>query len=98
MKRFRDAVIVAVGGFAVTYGVLVFIEYRILAAHQRPEDDAKFPPEVAWVFAALHTTAIFGIIAGVGVIIAVLWSIFDYFRSRRRKASSQFHHDITSSA
>ncbi len=82
MKRFRHAVITVVGAYALTYGVLVFIEYRVLAAHQQPEDHAKFPPDAAWVSAALHATMIFGIIAVVGVAIAVLWSIVEHFRSR----------------
>jgi MFS superfamily sulfate permease-like transporter len=98
MKRFRDAVIVVVGSFAVVYGVLVFIEYRVIAAHQLPEDHPKFPPEAAWVFALLHTTLIFGIIAVVGVTVAILWSIFDYFRSRRQRLRTQRHDDVTSSA
>jgi phosphatidylglycerophosphate synthase len=88
MKRFRNAVIAVIGGFLATYGLLVFMEYRLLAAHQLPQDHPKFPPEAAWIFAGLHTTLIFVMLAVVGVAIAVLWSIFEYFRSRRQKLRS----------
>jgi heme/copper-type cytochrome/quinol oxidase subunit 2 len=89
MKRFGHAVIAVVGAYAFTYGVLVFIEYRVLAAHQQPEDHPKFPPEAAWVFAALHATMIFGVIAVIGVAVAVVFTIWEFFRSRRRRLSEQ---------
>ena len=98
MNRFRHAVVAVVAAYAVTYGVLVFIEYRFIGAHQLPEDHLKFPPEAAWVFAALHATMIFGAIAVTGFLLAVLWFICECFRSRRRRVRSQPHDDITSSA
>jgi hypothetical protein len=58
----------------------------------------KFPPEAAWVFAALHATMIFGAIAVIGFLLAVLSFICEYFRSRRRRVPSQPHDNITSSA
>src|SRR4029077_2539502 len=72
MKRFRHAVIAVVAAYAVTYGLLVFIEYCFLAAHQQPEDHPRFPPEAAWVFPALHATMIFGVIAVIGFVVAVV--------------------------
>jgi len=75
------AVVVA---FAATYGVLVVIDYCMLLAHQRPEDHPKFPPSAAWVFAALHTVIIFGVVAVVAVIVSIVFSIWRFFRSRRR--------------
>jgi hypothetical protein len=98
MNRFRHTVVAVVAAYAVTYGVLVFIEYRFIAAHQLPEDHLKFPPEAAWGFAALHATMIFGAIAVVGFLLAVLSFICEYFRSRRRRVPSQPDDDITSSA
>ena len=97
MNRFRHAVIAVVAAYAVTYGVLVFIEYRFIAAHQLPEDHLKFAPEAAWVFAALHATMIFGAIAVIGFLLAVLWSICAYFRSRRHSVPPHPRDDITSS-
>ena len=98
MNRARHVVVAVVAAYAVTYGVLVFIEYQLIGAHQLPEDHLKFPPEAAWVFAALHATMIFGAIAGIGFLLAVLSFIWEYFRSRRRRVPSQPHNDITSSA
>ena len=98
MKGFRHAVVAVVAAYVVTYGVLVFIEYRLIGAHQLPGDHPKFPPEAAWVFAALHATMIFGAIAVTGFLLAVLWFICECFRSRRRRVRSQPHDDITSSA
>jgi hypothetical protein len=98
MKRCGHAVIAVVGAYALTYGVLVLIEYRVLAAHQQPEDHPKFPPDAAWVFAALHATMIFGAIAVIGFLLAVLWSICAYFRSRRHSVPSHPDDDIISSA
>src|SRR5262245_11615378 len=98
MKGFRHAVVAVLAAYAVTYGVLVFIEYRLIGAHQRPGDHPKFTPEGAWLFAALHATMIFGAIAVIGVLLAVLWFICECFRSRRRRVPSQPHDDITSSA
>ena len=72
MNRFRHAVIAVVAAYAATYGVLVFIEYHFIAAHQLPEDHLKFAPEAAWVFAAIHATMIFGAIAVIGFLLAVL--------------------------
>ena len=94
MNRFRHAVIAVVAAYAVTYGVLVFIEYRFIAAHQLPEDHLKFAPEAAWVFAAIHATMIFGAIAVIAFLLAVLSFICEYFRSRRRRVPSQPHDDI----
>jgi hypothetical protein len=98
MKGFRHVVVAVVAAYVVTYGVLVFIEYRLIGAHQLPGDHPKFPPEAAWVFAALHATMIFGAIAVIGFLLAVLWFICECFRSRRRRVRSQPHDDITSSA
>src|SRR5262245_52305727 len=98
MKGFRHAVVVVVAAYAVTCGVLVFIEYRLIGAYQLPGDHPKFPPEAAWVFAALHATMIFGAIAVIAFLLAVLWFICDCFRSRRRTVRSQPHDDITLSA
>ena len=80
---FRYVVVAVVTAYAVTYGVLVFIEYHLIGAYQRPGDHPKFPPEGAWVFAALHATMIFGAIAVIGVLLAVLWFICECLRSRR---------------
>jgi hypothetical protein len=98
MKGFRHAVVAVVAAYVVTYGVLVFIEYRLIGAHQLPGDHPKFTPEAAWVFAALHATMIFGAIAVTGFLLAVLWFICECFRSRRRRVRSQPHDDVTSSA
>lgn len=85
MKGFRHAVVAVVAAYVVTCGVLVFIEYRLIGAHQLLEDRSKFPPEAAWVFAALHATMIFGAIAVIGFLLAVLWFICECFCSRRRR-------------
>src|SRR5262249_6496640 len=98
MKSFRYAVVAVVAAYAVTYGVLVLIEYRLIEANQRPGNHAEFPPEGAWLFAALHATMILGAIAVIGVLLAVVWFMCECFRSRRRRAPSQPHDDITSSA
>jgi hypothetical protein len=98
MNGFRHAVVAVVAAYAVTYGVLVFIEHRLIGAHQLRGDHPKFPPEAVWVFAALHATMIFGAIAVVGFLLAVLWFICECFGSRRRRVRSQPHDDITSSA
>src|SRR4029077_10904565 len=90
--------VAVVAAYAVTYGVLVFIEYRLIGALQLPGDHPKFPPEAAWVFAALHATMIFGSIAVIGFLLAVLSFICEYFRSRRRRFPSQPHDTITSCA
>ena len=66
MKGFRNAALVATAAYAITYGVLVFIEYRWIEAYQLAGNHAKFPPQAAWVFAALHATMIFGAIAIIG--------------------------------
>ena len=97
MKGFRHAVVAVVAAYVATYGVLVFIEYRLIGAHQLPRDHPRFAPEAAWVFAALHATMIFGAIAVVGFLLPVLWFIWECFRSRRRRVRSQPHDDITSS-
>jgi len=97
MKGLRPAIGTVVAAYAVTYGVLVFIEYRLIAANQRPGDHPKFSPEGAWVFAALHAAMIFGAIAVIGVMLAVMWFICECFRSRRRRVLWQPHDDITSS-
>src|SRR4029077_16087993 len=95
MNRFRHAVVAVVAAYAVTYGVLVFIEYRLIGALQLPGDPPKLPPEAAWVFAALHAAMIFGAIAVMGFLLAVLSFICEYFRSRRRRVPSQPHDTIT---
>ena len=63
MKGFRHAALVVTAAYAITYGVLVFIESRWIEAYQLAGDRAKFPPQAAWIFAALHATMIFGAIA-----------------------------------
>ena len=98
MKGFRHAVVAVVAAYVVAYGVLVYIEYRLIGAHQLPGDHPRFPPEAAWVFAAFHATMIFGAIAVIGFLLAVLWFICECFCSRRRRVQSQPHDDITSSA
>src|SRR5262245_47402573 len=94
MKGFRHVVAAVVAAYVVTYGVLVFIEYRMIGANQLPGDQLKFPPEAAWVFAALHATMIFGAIAVIGFLFAVLWFISECFRSRRRRVLSHHHDDV----
>src|SRR5215471_14726460 len=98
MMGFRHAVVVVVAAYVVTYGVLVFVEYRLIGAHQPLGHHPKFPPEAAWGFAVLHAAMIFGAIAVVGFLLAVLWFICACFRSRGRRIRSQPHDDITSSA
>jgi len=98
MKGFRHAVAAVVAAYVVTYGMLVFIEYRLIGAIQLPGDHPKFPPEAAWVFAALHATMIFVAIAVIGFLLAALWFIYECFPFRRRKGRSQAHDDITLSA
>ena len=98
VKGFRYAVVAVVAAYVVTYGVLVLIEYRLIGALQLPGDHPKVPPEAAWVFAGLHATMIFGAIAVIGFLLAVLWFICECFCSRRRRLRSQPHDDITSSA
>ena len=87
MSHFRSAVIIVVGAFCVTFGTLTFIEYRHMAAIVQRGEHLKFQPESAWIWAALHTTMIFGIIGIVAVIVAVLHSVWDLVRSRRSKPS-----------
>jgi len=96
MKGFRNAVIVVITTYAITYGVLVLIEYHWIEA--LAADHTRFTSEAAWGFAALHATMIFGAIAAIGFLLAVLWFICECFRSRRRRIRSQPHNDITSSA
>src|SRR5215510_7688658 len=98
MKGFRHAAVVVTAAYAITYGVLVFIESRWIEAYQLAGDHAKFPPEAAWIFAALHATMIFGAIAIIGFLLAVLWFICECFRSRRCRVPSQHRDDIPSSA
>ena len=98
MKGFRHAVVAVVAAYVATYGVLVFIEYRLIKAPSDPGITRSSHPEEAWVFAALHATMIFGAIAVIGVLLAVLWFICECFRSRRRRVPSQLHDDVTSSA
>ena len=83
MKGFRHAVVVVIGAYAITYGVLVFIEYHWIEAVA--VDHARFTPEAAWILAALHATIIFGAFALVGLVLAVLWFLCECFRSRRRR-------------
>ena len=97
MKGIGHIVVAVVAAYAATYGVLVFTEYRLIGAYQLPGNHPKFPPEAAWVLAALHATMIFGAIAVIGFLLAVLSFIYECFRSRRRRASSSPHDDITSS-
>ena len=84
--------------YAITYGVLVLIESRWIEAYQLAGDRAKFPPQAAWMFAALHATMIFGAIAIVGFLLAILWFVCECFRSRRRRVPSQPLDNIRSSA
>src|SRR5262245_28787546 len=98
MKGFRHVVVAVLAAYVVTYGVLVFIEYRLIGAHQLTGDHPKFPPEAAWVFAALHATMILGAIALIGFLLAVLWFICECFCSRRSRVRSRPHDDATSSA
>ena len=98
MKGFRHAAIVVTAAYTITYGVLVFIEYRWIEAYQLAGDHAKFLPQAAWIFAALHATMIFGAIAVIGFLVAVPWFICECFRSRRRRVRSQPLDDIRSSA
>ena len=91
MKRFRDAVIAVMAAFAVTYGVVGFILYRkMLAQWLHPQRDfppPKFPPEMAWVFAAVDALIIFIAIAIIGFGITVGSTLWQFFRSRHRKHS-----------
>ena len=98
MKGFRYTVAALLAAYLVTYGVLVFIEYRLIGAIQVPSNHAKFAPEAAWAFAALHATMIFGAIGVIGFLLAMLWFICECVRSRRRRVRSQSCDDITSSA
>ncbi|MGB9473794.1 MAG: hypothetical protein WCE87_01865 [Candidatus Udaeobacter sp.] len=98
MKGFRHAVVVVLAAYAVTYGVLVFIEYRLIGASQLPGEHSKFSPQAAWVFAAFHATMIFSAIAVIGFLLAVLLFICECLRSRRRGVPSQPHDNTTSSA
>ena len=94
MKGFRNAALVVTAAYAITYGVLVFIESRWIEAYQLAGNPAKFPPQSAWIFAALHATMIFGAVAIIGFLLAVLWFICECFRSRRRRVPSQPLDDI----
>ena len=47
MKGFRNAALVVTAAYAITYGVLVFIEYRWIEAYQLAGDHAKFRPQAA---------------------------------------------------
>jgi ABC-type transport system involved in cytochrome c biogenesis permease subunit len=98
MKGFRHAALVVTAAYAITYGVLVLIESRWIEAYQLAGDRAKFPPQAAWMFAALHATMIFGAIAIVGFLLAILWFVCECFRSRRRRVPSQPLDTIRSSA
>ena len=98
MKGFRPAALVVTAAYAITYGVLVLIESRWIEAYQLAGDRAKFPPQAAWMFAALHATMIFGAIAIVGFLLAILWFVCECFRSRRRRVPSQPLDNIRSSA
>jgi formate hydrogenlyase subunit 3/multisubunit Na+/H+ antiporter MnhD subunit len=85
MKRFRDAVIAVVGAFAVIFGVLTFIEHRYLVLRQLRGERMSLPPEGAWVFALVQTGAIFAVIAVLGVVVSIIYSIWDFFRSRKSR-------------
>jgi hypothetical protein len=98
MKGFRHAALVVTAAYAIIYGVLVLIESRWIEAYQLAGDRAKFPPQAAWMFAALHATMIFGAIAIVGFLLAILWFVCECFRSRRRRVPSQPLDNIRSSA
>ena len=98
MKGFRHAALLVTAAYAITYGVLVLIESRWIEAYQLAGDRAKSPPQAAWMFAALHATMIFGAIAIVGFLLAILWFVCECFRSRRRRVPSQPLDNIRSSA
>ncbi len=90
MKRFRHAVIAVLAAFAITYGVLVFSIYRHLLAEQLHPTTGyswKFPPELAWVFAAVDSLIIFVAIAIIGFIITVVSMFWRFLCSRRREQS-----------
>lgn len=95
MKGFRHAVVLVLAAYAITYGVLVLIEYHWI--EEVAADHAKFTPEAPWIFAALHATMIFGAFALIGMLFAVLWFLCDCLRSRRRRVPSEPHDDVTSS-
>ena len=84
---FRHVVVAVLAAYVVTYGVLVFIEYRLIEAYQLPGDHPKFPPEAAWVLAVLHAAMIFGAIAVIGFLLAVMWFIRECFRSSTTQSS-----------
>ena len=90
MKRFRNAVIAVLVAFAITYGVLVFIIYRNLLSqqlHPTTSYPPKFPPEAAWIFAAVDSLIIFIAIAIIGFVITVVSTFWQFLRSRHREHS-----------
>ncbi len=85
MNRFRNAVIAVVTAFCATFGVLTFFAHRAsVALYQRGGHD-KLPPEGAWIYALIDTVIIFAVIAAIGLIVAILHSIWKFFRSRRHR-------------
>jgi hypothetical protein len=98
MKGFRHAALVVMAAYGITCGVLVFIEYRWIEVYQLAGNHATFPPQAAWIFAAVHATMIFAAIAIIGFLLTVLWFICECFRSRRRRVPSQPLDDVRSSA
>ena len=87
MKRFRDAVIAVAAAFAVIFGVLTFIDHRYMILRQQHGEFMKLPPEGAWVFALIQTGAIFAVIAAIGIVITIICSIWEFFRSRKGRFS-----------
>ena len=78
--------IAVVAAFAVLFGVLTFIEHRYLVLRQQRGESMALPPEGAWVFALVQTGAIFAVIAAVGVVITIIYSVWEFFRSRKGKS------------
>ena len=90
MKRFRNVALAVAAAFVITYGVLVFVVYRNLLAeqlHPTTRYSPKFPPEAAWIFAAVDSLIIFAAIAVIGFIISLASTFWQFLQSRRRKHS-----------
>ena len=84
MNRFRNVGILVAATFATTYGALVFIFYRKGLAeqiHPTTEYPAKFPPEFAWISAAVVILYISLVIAVTLIIVMSVSALWQFFRS-----------------
>ena len=75
MKRFRNVLILVVATYGVISAVLTFVDYRWL----------NIPLHGGWAVARAlaQTTAIFALIAVIGLVVSILSSVWRFFTEKR---------------